>query len=179
MNNFSMIIHDYKTYSPSGDLMGIYFLMAIFIISIFVLFFCFSYEKDMKASNKAISETSGAAIWFSWSALAISGFLLLCIFVMSFSEINLDEQMRIRKIQERNLVRILNIDDINPTYKAKILELDGKIKLMEKKGYLSGANYRYIKKEYKAIQELEDKLAIMDAEKRISERNEEIRLKYQ
>ena len=87
--------------------------------------------------------------------------------------------MRIRKIQERNLVRILAIDDVNPTYKAKILELDGKIKLMEKKGYLSGANYRYIKKEYKAIQELEDKLAIMDAEKRISERNEEIRLKYQ
>ena len=87
--------------------------------------------------------------------------------------------MYIRKIQERNLVRILDIDDVNPTYKSKILDLDRKIKLMEKKGYLSGANYRYIKKEHGAIRELEDKLAIMDAEKRISERNEEIRLKFQ
>ena len=49
------------------------------------------------------------------------------------------------------------------------MDLDRKIKLMEKKGYLSGANYRYIKKEHGAIRELEDKLAIMDAEKRISE----------
>ena len=108
MNNFSMILHDYKNYSLSGDLIGIYILMAVFIISIFVLFFCFSYEKDMKASNKAISEKSGAAIWFSWSALAISGILLLCIFVTSFSKINLDEQMYVRKWQERNLVNILD-----------------------------------------------------------------------
>lgn len=173
-----MILHDYKNYSLSGDLIGIYILMAVFIISIFVLFFCFSYEKDMKASNKAISEKSGAAIWFSWSALAISGILLLCIFVTSFSKINLDEQMYVRKWQERNLVNILDFNEVNPTYKAKILELDGKIKLMEKKGYLSGANYRYIKNENKKIRELEDELAILDAEKRISERNEEIRLKY-
>ncbi|AMW80698.1 hypothetical protein AMD27_17430 (plasmid) [Acinetobacter sp. TGL-Y2] len=179
MNNFSMILHDYKTYSPSGDLIGIYILMAVFIISILVLLYCFSYQKHMKALNQPVKELADSAIWLFGSGLAISGILLLSISVMSFSKIDLDEQMYVRKWQERNLVNILDFNEVNPTYKAKILELDGKIKLMEKKGYLSGANYRYIKNENKKIKELEAKLAILDAEKRISERNEEIRLKFQ